>query len=315
MSEERCPALVSVIMIFLNEAQFIREAVMSIFAQTYDAWELLLVDDGSSDGSTEIARQFALQYPEKVRYLEHADHHNRGMSASRNLGLGHATGEYISFLDADDVWLSHKLGQQVAILESCPEAAFVCGRAEWWHSWTGNSTDMSRDFLQQFDVPLDSLIPPPSLLLLFLQNQWASFCDILVPRAMVEAVGGYDESFRGMYEDQVFHAKLCLRWPALVSSACSYRYRQHPKRCTAVSHRTGQDHIARLTFLNWLEAYLSEHGIKDAKVWEALKREMRFLRYPLLYRISGSIESLVPPMKGVVEELGRRTFGASRNLK
>ena len=305
MSETHRPELVSVIMIFLNEARFIQEAVMSVFAQTYDAWELLLVDDGSSDGSTEIARQVALQYPERVRYLEHADHQNHGMSASRNLGIHQSKGEYLSFLDADDVWLPEKLSQQVTALESMSETVFICGQAEWWYSWTGDLADASRDFRQRFDVPLDTLIPPPLLLHLFLQNQWASLCDILIPRQMVEAVGGYDESFRGMYEDQVFHAKLCLRWPALVSSECGYRYRQHPKTCTAVSHRTGQDHIARLTFLNWLEAYLSERGIKDTKIWRTLKREMRFLRYPLIYRITGSIESLVPPMKGVIEALGR----------
>jgi hypothetical protein len=311
MFEERRPAVVSVIMIFLNEAQFIREAVASVLAQTYASWELLLVDDGSRDGSSEIARQFAQQYPEKVRYLEHAHHQNRGMSASRNFGIDQARGEYLSFLDADDVWLPNKLSWQVAALESFPEAGFVCGRAEWWYSWTGDSADAPRDFLQPFGVPLDTLTPPPLLLLSFLQNQWASLCDILVPRAVVKAADGYEESFRGMYEDQVFHTKLCLRWPALVSSTCGYRYRQHPKACTTLSHETGQDRAARLAFLNWLEAYLTDHGIKDARIWRILKRELRILHYPLLYRISGSIGGLLPPVQGAIEQLGRWTFRES----
>src|SRR5918999_1055965 len=110
--------LVSVIMIFLNAEKFIEEAIESVFAQTYDSWELLLVDDGSTDDSTDIALRYAQQNPERVRYLEHDSHLNRGMSASRNLGITHAIGEYIAFLDADDVWLPHKLEQQVAILSS-----------------------------------------------------------------------------------------------------------------------------------------------------------------------------------------------------
>src|SRR5919199_4729628 len=96
---------ISVIIIFLNEEKFIQEAIESVFAQTYDRWELLLVDDGSTDDSTRIALQYAAQFPDKVRYLEHPDHLNRGASASRNLGISHANGDILAFLDSDDVWL------------------------------------------------------------------------------------------------------------------------------------------------------------------------------------------------------------------
>ena len=106
--------LVSAIIIFLNEERFIREAIDSVFAQTCENWELLLIDDGSHDGSTDIARRFAAENPGKVRYFEHQGHQNRGMSVSRNLGVRHAMGQYIAFLDADYVWLPEKLEQQVA---------------------------------------------------------------------------------------------------------------------------------------------------------------------------------------------------------
>src|SRR4026208_1024460 len=107
--------VVSVISIFFNEEKFIEDAVKSVFAQTYQEWELLLVDDGSTDKSTEIARRFAEQRPERVRYFEHDGHENRGMSATRNLGIRNAKGDYIAFLDADDMWLPHKLDRQVGI--------------------------------------------------------------------------------------------------------------------------------------------------------------------------------------------------------
>ena len=84
--------LVSGIIIFRNTQKFIEEAIQSVFAQTYDNWELLLVDDGSTDGSREIAQRYAIQYPEKVRYLEHENHQNLGVSAARNLGVTSAKG-------------------------------------------------------------------------------------------------------------------------------------------------------------------------------------------------------------------------------
>ena len=89
--------LVSVITIFFNAQKFIEEAIQSVLAQTYPSWELLLVDDGSTDASTEIARGFAEQHLDKVRFLEHDSHKNRGMSASRNLGIRNAVGRIYRF--------------------------------------------------------------------------------------------------------------------------------------------------------------------------------------------------------------------------
>jgi glycosyltransferase involved in cell wall biosynthesis len=79
--------LVSIILPFLNAEKFIQETIESVLAQTYKTWELLLVDDSSTDASTNIAHRIAQQYPQKVRYLEHPGHQNRGLSTSRNLVL------------------------------------------------------------------------------------------------------------------------------------------------------------------------------------------------------------------------------------
>jgi len=156
--------LVSVVMPFLNAERFIEEAVESLLGQTFVNWELLFVDDGSSDKSSAIAKRYVERYSDKMKYLEHSSHQNHGMSASRNLGIRHARGEYIAFLDADDAYMPNKLEQQVAILDSNPTAAFVCGRTEWWYSWTGKPEDLGRDYLQKLNVPLDSVIRPPKLM-------------------------------------------------------------------------------------------------------------------------------------------------------
>ena len=83
---------VSVVLTFWNEVQFLPEAIKSVMAQTYRDWELLLVDDGSTDGSSQIARNYAKMDSERVRYLEHENHQNLGISALRNLGNRAARG-------------------------------------------------------------------------------------------------------------------------------------------------------------------------------------------------------------------------------
>jgi glycosyltransferase involved in cell wall biosynthesis len=278
---------VSAIIPFLNAEQFLQEAIESVFAQTYRAWELLLVDDGSSDGSTAIARHYAEQYPERVRYLEHSGHQNRGVSAARNLGIRHAQGEYIALLDADDVWLPHKLEEQVGILESQPEAGMVYGLSEYWYSWTGRQEDQHRDLVYDLGVPPNTLIQPPMLILWFFLEQKAVIpgpTDILVRREVIEHVGGFEENFQ-LYEDQSFYAKICLRAPVFAASACWDRYRLHPNSAYSVTQKTGQEYSTRLFFLNWLAGYLSAQGLKDPKIWQALRKELWRCRHPNFSRL------------------------------
>src|ERR1051325_7035528 len=149
--------LVSVIIPFLNGGKFIREAIESVFSQTYRNWELILVDDGSTDSSTDIAREYAQLHPGRVRYLEHEGHQNRGQSATRNLGMRSAAGELFAFLDCDDVWLPHKLEQQAAILKLHPEAAMVFGASQYWQSWSGHEGAVKADSIPDLGGPEHTL--------------------------------------------------------------------------------------------------------------------------------------------------------------
>jgi glycosyltransferase involved in cell wall biosynthesis len=279
--------VVSAIIIFLNEKRFIREAIESVFAQTYHDWELLLVDDGSTDESGIIARRYAEQYPDKVRYLAHEGHQNRGMSASRNVGIRNAKGQYVALLDADDVWLPRKLEQQVGLLSSQPDVGMIYGAMQWWYSWTGKPEDRRRDIIHPLGVAPDTIIEPPSLLVRFLRNEGISpsTCSILVRREVLQRTGGFEESFRGLYEDQAFCAKVCLDTPVFASSECWYHYRQHPGSARAVAQKIGQYRPARLFFLGWLASYLSKHGVKDAQVWRALEKELWQCQHPFLTRV------------------------------
>jgi SAM-dependent methyltransferase len=267
--------LVSGIIVFLDEERFLDEAIESVFEQSYPAWELLLVDDGSTDRGTEIARDWAARHPERVRYLEHEGHQNRGMSASRNLGIREARGEYVAWLDGDDVWLPRKLEQQVEILERHPEAAMVYGPLHVWYGWTGRPADAVRDFVQPLGFSAGTLIEPPRLLTAFLRDDLHTPGGEMVRRAVLESVGGFDASFRGMYEDGVVHAKICLDHAVFASGTCWYRYRQHPDSCCNVSIAAGTDREARRRYLTWLDDHLEAEGRAGGEVGRLVRRLLR----------------------------------------
>lgn len=278
------PSLVSCIMIFLDARRFLPEAIESVLAQTYEHWELLLVDDGSSDGSTEVARSYAREAPGRIFYLEHPGHGNRGMAASRNLGIRKASGDYVAFLDADDVWLPGKLEQQVRILDANPETGMLYGDTLYWYSWK-EDPDSPADFVPRLGVATDTPIPPPELLPSWLRGRAAvpCTCSILVRASVVEEVGGFAESFTrvaNMYEDQAFYSKLCLKTPIMASDVVWDRYRQHRDASTAQSLRMGWEAEARRYFLSWLRGLLADEGVEDARVWEALNKELWLSRCP-----------------------------------
>ena len=147
MTGTRCEAgLVSIVMPFFNTREaFLVEAVDSIRNQTYENWELLLIDDGSDAALSKIAKGVARGQPDRIRYLEHDQHRNLGISASRNRGILAARGEYIAFLDADDVWDAHQLEEQVELLLLRPEAAMLYGNTIYWRSWESRPDESKRD--------------------------------------------------------------------------------------------------------------------------------------------------------------------------
>lgn len=102
---------VSVVMPSYNAARFVTAAVDSVLAQTFQDFEILVVDDGSTDNTREVLEKYSSP---KVRYLYKK---NGGVSSARNFGIENARGKYIAFLDADDLWLPEKLEKQVDLLE------------------------------------------------------------------------------------------------------------------------------------------------------------------------------------------------------
>jgi glycosyltransferase involved in cell wall biosynthesis len=110
--------LVSIVIPAYNSEKYVADAVKSVLQQTYVSREVIVVDDGSTDGTAAALKPFS----DVVRYLHQT---NRGEPAARNLGIRNARGEYIAFVDADDLWLPEKLARQMAYLAAHPNCAFV----------------------------------------------------------------------------------------------------------------------------------------------------------------------------------------------
>lgn len=290
MNEE---SLVSVIIPFYNSEKFIEETIRSVFAQTYSNWELLLVDDGSIDNSTNIALDYAKWYPGKVYYFEHDRHENRGTSATRNLGIKNATGKYIALLDSDDIWVPNKLQEQVNILDRNSEIGMVYGDTKHWYSWTGDPDDSQRDYyihekMHPNTLTLNTLIQPPVLLILALNGKiWIpQTSNIMLRKNVLDEVGGFEESFTGMHDDHALLAKIFLNSSVYVADTCWDLYRQHPDSCFNTALNKGQWTSAELYYLDWLDQYLKYNRIKIPNLLNALHNRIWKYKHPTLFNLS-----------------------------
>ncbi|MBR3895392.1 MAG: glycosyltransferase family 2 protein [Clostridia bacterium] len=113
---------VSIIMPAYNAERTVKESVLSALKQTYSDFELIVIDDGSKDRTPEILRELA-QSDARIRVLRNDP--NVGVSRSRNRGIAEATGEWVAFLDSDDLWREDKLEKQLKLIEQYPDAALT----------------------------------------------------------------------------------------------------------------------------------------------------------------------------------------------
>lgn len=248
---------VTCIIIVYNGEVYLEEAVQSVIRQTSPDWELIIVDDGSTDSSRDIARRQG-RADGRIRLVTHPDGRNHGTGASRNLGLSESRGNFVGFLDADDVWEATKIAEQLDLFAQHLDVAMIYGRTLIWHSWDSTATD--DDFFYELGVEADQVHPPPILFRQLLHNvyQTPTTCSALMRRSAVADIGGFDESFTAMFEDQLFFAKLMLHFPVFVSDRCWARYRQHRASTSARSAAAGGDLMTQIRYLEHLRHYLRE---------------------------------------------------------
>lgn len=168
--------LVTVVVAAYNGEKFLREALASVFAQDFDSFEVVFVDDGSDDRTAEIARSFPLRYVYQS---------NQGLPAARNAGLRLARGQLIALLDDDDLLPPTKLSVQARYLLEHPEIGCVLGRQEW----------IVEDGVEPPNLARDPIFGEPGGIQLV---------TAMIRRWILEELGGFDPSYRYAEDRDLF---------------------------------------------------------------------------------------------------------------
>lgn len=204
--------LVSLIIPAYNSRQYVCDAVDSCLAQTYPNGEVIVVDDGSSDGTPDLLRE---RYGDRIRLIEQA---NRGAAGARNTGIREARGEFIQFCDSDDRLLPNKVQAGWELFQQKPEIVLV---------YTFAKIVLPDDVTE---VPLPDVELPSGDLYCTLLYDYGNFVGtstVMVRRQAVLDLGGFDESLR-VAEDWDLWLRLAARWPFAAINESLMIYRKRP---------------------------------------------------------------------------------------
>jgi glycosyltransferase involved in cell wall biosynthesis/SAM-dependent methyltransferase len=199
--------LVSVVIVCYNQARYLSEAIESALGQSYGALEVLVVDDGSTDDTTEVTAAFPA-----VRYVRQ---NNRGLAAARNAGLQRCVGEYVAFLDADDRLLPNAIQAGMDQFARCPEAAMVFG-------------GYRNIFEDGSPAPTDprNYVEHDHYWHLLQSNFIGMHAAVLYRQSLLASLGGFDESLSAC-EDYELYLRIAHKLPVEPHKAIVAEYRQH----------------------------------------------------------------------------------------
>lgn len=197
--------IVTVIIPVYNAARHLQETVESVLAQSYADYELLVIDDGSSDNSLKILNDFAVKHPERIHVFRHPGGANKGVSATRNLGLSHALGKYTAFLDSDDVWYPEKLARQVALMDRYPEMGVTFTLSEILRDKQNYEFLEGVETVGAREPPDDCKEAMYQVITMYLNYIFSS---VMVKTTALREVGGFIEYLPYQSEDRIMVAKV-----------------------------------------------------------------------------------------------------------
>jgi glycosyltransferase involved in cell wall biosynthesis len=284
--------LISIITPMFNSADWIAETINSVLDQDYSNWQLILIDDGSTDRTREIAQEYVAGFPGKIIFSCHPGFINKGVTATRNLGISLAKGSLVALLDSDDKWMPDYLGEQVAFLMSHTDIDVICQASIYWRTW--NNQDEKDEVILVGAPPERKYTPPQLAIQLYPLGNGAAPCmDGIVMRIeALKKIGGFEECFKGkeqLYEDQAFAIKNYLHNVVYISSTAKNIYRQRPQSLMHGIIGEGLYDNGRYFFLRWLEDYLKQQQIKDKAVQKLLYKALLPFRYPYLFKVTSGI--------------------------
>ncbi len=198
-----------------NSVTHLREALDSVFSQTYTDWEIVFWDNASTDSSASVARS----YGPRVRYFLAKE--NTPLGAARNLAIAQAEGELLAFLDCDDVWLPEKLARQVPLFDADPQVGLVCTDTEIFNT----SGTLSRLFEKSRPVRGMAFRE-------LVGNQWISMSSAMIRMQALQSLGEwFDESLNVCEEADVFY-RIAKDWKLDYADAPLTRWRVHDVNTT-----------------------------------------------------------------------------------
>ena len=218
--------LVSVVMPVYNGGKYLGEAIESILAQSFTDFELIVVDDGSTDDSAAIARDFANR-DERIRFLKHDC--NQGSASARNTGIAASNGDFIAAMDCDDVSIPKRLQKQVGFLQTHPDIGVVGGFLQT------ASADLTRR--QNHEYPQQHA----DIVLQWILGGRTTFAGALsmTRRDIMKSVGGYEKS-RKVSDDMELFSRLYFKTRFANLPETLHVYRQHEEQMSATRHREQQ---------------------------------------------------------------------------
>lgn len=253
---------VSVLLPVYNGEALILRAVQSVLGQTYRHLELIVIDDGSSDGTLTT---LATIQDSRLKVISQA---NQGVAVARNHGFSYASGDYIAFIDADDIWLKHKLETELQVIHK--QANPVCLVYSSYYAVDErdrliNLPGIYREHgnLSQAVLEHEGIFLPSTA---------------LVHRAVFEAIGGFKQAC--YHEDRVFFIEACRQFPAYATGQRLVLYRQSLSgRCRSVLKHYEQALQAELSIVETLRPVLSEDEITALSIRQMRNLIYRFLMY------------------------------------
>lgn len=240
---------VTVMMAVYNAQRYLRQAIESILGQTYADFELLIVDDGSSDNSSVIIRSYS---DARIRVLHNES--NRGVAYSRKRALLNARGDFVAVLDADDVSSPERLEIQVSFLDTHPDTAAVCSNYEVIDEY-GKVLHVDRVVLDHLSMKWRLLFGNP------IANSSTMF-----RRIMALEVGGYDEKRLYGTEDYDLWSRLVNRGKINRLDMLLIQYRYHPDSLLHTESNMGRIQIATEIVRDNIRS-LTGHGVPLDVAW------------------------------------------------
>jgi glycosyltransferase involved in cell wall biosynthesis len=227
-----------------NGERFLAEAIESALSQTYPAIELIVVDDGSTDGTPVVIERFGTS-------VQSLQQENTGVSNARNAGIAIARGDLIALLDADDIWLPDKIDRQVGALRAHPQAGLVfCGY-----------TVVDEDLRPRFRVPAPRARRRIERALAL--DAWGIgfACTAMVPKAVIEQIGGFSSDL-STSADLEFSVRVASRYLVVALREPLALYRTH----------SGQMHVDTDLFERDMTLLYESLSERDDRLWRAIQR-------------------------------------------